>query len=404
VSQQVTLFAQETGAQLNPKFKALAQANIGMDLGDGIRGSYGIVGIKAGKFRIKYKGAENILLNPDGTPVGYIDVVIVKANAFLNKQYFEGKYVDGANAAPVCYSLDGVQPSDASKTKQATTCALCPKNQFGSLIGENGVKQKACRDTKKLAVVPAADIRNQTMGGAMLFRVPPSSLKALGNMADQLKGRGYPYNSVVVRISFDLDASHPKPIFTAQRPLNDSETDAVLEMYESDSVMRVLADNDVVVEHGEESVGTAPVQPAGMPRKAAPQGTMPSAAETAPVPQAKPMLAGMPGDPPIAGVAPQPLIMPAVDPTPRAIRVKPDVEPVNPFAQPAAAKVSATPSNEGVVAATAAANPFSPPPGVKPSRPAEAMTIDVQATEVVEEAPSQLKDEISAIVSGLGIG
>src|ERR1700756_551423 len=165
-NQQVTLFQQETSAQLDPRFQPLVKGGVASDLGDGIRTGYGIVGIKAGKFRLKYQGHEQVLLQADGiSPVAYIDVVIVKANNFLNKQFFEGKYVEGSTAPPVCYSLDGVKPSEASTKKQATSCALCPNNQFGSLVSENGVKQKACRDTKKLAVVPLADIRNATMGG-----------------------------------------------------------------------------------------------------------------------------------------------------------------------------------------------------------------------------------------------
>jgi hypothetical protein len=430
VSNQVTLFEQETDAPINPKMQALAKAGVGMDLGDGIKGSYGIVGIKAGKFRLKYKGDETVLTNSDGTPVGYIDVVIVKANSFLNKQYFEGNYVEGVNAAPVCYSLDGVKPSDSSKTKQAMTCALCPKNQYGSKIGDNGTKQKACRDTKKLAVVPLADIRNQTMGGAMLFRVPPSSLKDLSVMADVLKGRGYTYNSVAVRISFDLQVSHPKPVFKALRRLDNSEVDAVLEMWESDSVARVLADNDVAVEHGEEAATpAAPVQPAGMPR---PQvrdvPLMPTAAETAPRPQAPTRPPIMPPSleeiarqmeagegiaviqPATRGQAPVPV---GVESAPRVLRVKPDdaAAPLsaatNPFAKappPVQAQVPAAAQAQ----VPAAANPFSPPPTVAKKTRAKApapVTVDVQAVEVADPPapPSQLSSDIEDIVKGLGL-
>ncbi len=406
---QVTLFQQETSAQLDPRFQPLAKAGVADDLGDGIRGSYGIVGIKAGKFRLKFQGSEQVLMQADGiSPVAYIDVVIIKANGFLNKQYFEGKYVEGANAAPVCYSLDGVKPSDASTTKQALSCALCPKNQFGSLIGENGVKQKACRDTKKLAVVPLADIRNATMGGAMLFRVPPSSLKGLSKMAEALKGRGYPYNSVAVRIAFDQDASHPKPTFTALRPLAGEEVDAVLEMFTSDSVARVLADNDVVVEHGEEVIAarqSAPVQPAGMPRAA--QAPFPTAAETAPVPQAKPH---------IVDVAPIQEQLAAVQAAPRTIRVQPDAPPppapaqaaANPFAPPAP---QASPVNSSTAAASttapAAANPFAPPPSTKAAaRRAAApapVTIDVEPQAEPAADNTQLGQDICSILAGLGM-
>jgi hypothetical protein len=413
VSTQVTLFAQEGGAVLSKKFAPLVAAGVGTELGDGIKGSYGIVGIKAGKFRIKYKGEEKVLLNEDQTPVGYIDVVIVKANGFLNKQYFEGKYVEGSTSPPVCYSLDGVKPSDASSKKQATSCALCPKNQFGSLVGDNGVKQKACRDTKKLAVVPAADIMNIGLGGAMLFRVPPSSLKELSAMSDQLKGRGYPYNSVVTRISFDLDASHPKPVFKAQRPLTDEEADQVLEQYASDSVQRVLADNDVVVEHPEVvEAQPAPVQPATYaPRNNVEWQAIPQQAAT-PADQLQP--------PPPQGLQPgqvavQPAsrgavpVAPVADPTPRTLRVQTDeASPVaasasaapaaNPFATVAPSKPAAPPAPQPV--AQTAPNPFAPPASKSP--PARApVTIDAQATEVSSAPAPQMEAEISNILAGL---
>jgi hypothetical protein len=428
---QVTLFQQEGGAKLSDKFKPLVSAGVGADLGDGIRGSYGIVGIKAGKFRLKYKGEETVLMDGD-SPVGFIDVVIVKANGFLNKQYFKGKYVEGNTSPPVCYSLDGVVPSDASPEKQATSCALCPKNQFGSLIGDNGVKQKACRDTKKLAVVPLQDIKNATMGGAMLFRVPPSSLKDLSVMADQLKGRGYPYNSVAVRIAFDLEASHPKPIFKALRPLNDEEADDVLEMFESDSVLRVLADNDIVADHGEEAVGTAqPVTPAGAkPHRDVP--LMPTEEERRPVPQAKTMPPVMP--PPLSEVAAQlaagaVMIAPATTgrvamPTaetgaPKVLRVQPDEplphKPANPFAPPAlhaAAGAAAAPTQTAKVAAV---NPFAPKPAKEkkarvPKEVPAPVAVDVP-TAVQAEAPAettpaatQLDTDINSILSGLSMG
>lgn len=416
MSSSVILFDQQGGGgQLSRKFQPLVQSQIANDLGDGIKGSYGIISIKAGKFRIKYKGNEQVLMTvgQDGVtqvPVSYIDVVIVKANGFLNKQYFEGKYAEGSVAPPVCYSLDGVKPAEAATKKQSSTCALCPKNQFGSMVGDNGTKMKACRDTKKLAVVPLADIRNAGLGGAMLFRVPPSSLKDLSAMADALKGRGYPYNSVAVRISFDLEASHPKPTFKATRPLNDDEADAVLEMFESDSVLRVLADNDVIADHGEPEAQPAPVQPAGVPKQAV--SVMPEDHERQPVPQQKPQLFGVPGvDPPVAAgstvvqpkAAPEP---PATVGAPRVLRVQPDDPAPVAVAQPQAANPFAkaappAPPPAAAAAPAAKANPFAPPPGVAPARKPE--VIEATAEPVHDRAAelTQMESDINSILAGL---
>jgi hypothetical protein len=244
----LTLF--ENNIQQAPA-KALLAAGIDAALGEGIRASYGILGIKAGKFRIKYRGTEEVVMKVDQdtgqkVPVSSLEVVIIKANPFLTKQFYVGPYVEGSNAAPDCYSLDGKVPSPQVPKPINASCVMCPKNQYGSLISDSGVKQKACRDSKKLAIVPLGNLRNEIMNGPMLFRVPPSSLKDLSNLADAMKARGYPYNSVAVRISFDLEVSHPKPIFRAVRPLTDAEAEIVLELYHGDQVHAILADNDPV--------------------------------------------------------------------------------------------------------------------------------------------------------------
>src|SRR6266403_4075082 len=232
---QMTLFQHETNA--GPA-RSLVAASIDNSLGEGIRSSYAILSIKGGKWRIKYKKNETALqaMNPHTQrlePIPSLEMIIVKANGFLNKQYYKGKYVEGSTAPPDCYSLDGKVPSASVKAPIHSNCAMCPMNQFGSLIGDNGVKQKACRDTKKLAVVPLVDPRNESWGGPMLFRVPPSALGDLSKLADALKARGFPYNAVAVRFSFDLDASHPKPIFNAIRALTDDEAETVVELYNS---------------------------------------------------------------------------------------------------------------------------------------------------------------------------
>lgn len=361
MSNQVTLFEQE-GTALSSKFNSIVAAGMGNDLGDGIRGSYGIVSIKSGRFRIKYRGQET-MLQVDGNPVANIDVVIVKANAYLNKQFYAGKYAEGSNSPPDCYSLNGKTPSPQVENPQAKSCELCPKNQWGSMIGDNGQKQKACRDTKKLAIVPLADIRNVAMGGAMLFRVPPSSLKDLSTMADSLKARGYPYNSVAVRIGFDMNASHPKPTFKAIRPLTDDEADAVLEMYQSDSVERVLADTEVAVEASiPESAQfiEQPVVPVAGTRRAAPPAP-PVAPAAPPVAEAPTVIVA---PPPAAGpkLAIQPFT-PGADPAPIAAAV---------FAAPvpnAAPQAPAAPPSAAPKAKAAAPAPAAPEPSPEADEP-----------------------------------
>ena len=354
MSNQLVMFDAAAGGTLSQKFNPIVAAGAANDLGEGIRGSYGIVSIKAGRFRIKYKGQEQIVMDytdrQNPRPVATIDVVIIKANPFLNKQFYAGKYVEGSNSPPDCYSLDGKVPSPAVAQPQHTNCALCPKNQFGSVIGDNGTKQKACRDTKKLAIVPLASLRNEALGGPMLFRVPPSSLKELSTMADALKARGYPYNSVAVRIGFDMEVSHPKPTFQALRPLNDEEADVVVELYQSDGVERVLADNDVAVET---PTAASPGSFIHEPIVARPSPAMTVAAGAAAVPAN--------WEPPVATPVPQ---APAMPPPGFAPPPPPQAQPMQ-FAPPPPTASPPQVATPGMVAIT----PFSQgaPPPVPPA-------------------------------------
>ncbi len=391
----VTLFQFENG--MGPA-KALLAAGIDAALGEGIRASYGIVGIKAGKFRIKYKGVEEVVsqLNPNTgqrEPVSSIQVVIVKANPFLNKQYYAGKYTEGSNSAPDCYSLDGKVPSPSIPKPVFSNCTLCPKNLYGSMVSETGIKQKACRDTKKLAIVPLENLRNEALGGPMLFRVPPSSLKDLSALADGMKARGYPYNSVAVRIGFDLEASHPKPTFKAIRPLTDEEAEVVLELFHGDGVAAVLSDNDAVVDavvapvekHSE--FEQEPVKPAGLGSGAVPAGT-----------------SVVPDTAPTRFVAP-----PVAVPPPGMQSVA-----VEPFIAPAKAAPAPAGSGAGLPPASNAVNPFSAPrPVGRPRKvPVDLGTIEtnakpspVQEPAFVEPTPeptgSSMESDIDSILMGL---
>lgn len=261
---QVTLFQNETNATLAPEFKALIEANgLSDDLGEGLRGGgFAVISKKGSKWRIKYKGEETLVTNADGDPAPSLEAIIVKANPFINKQYYEGKWVEGSTTAPDCFSLDGRVPSPQVERPQHHNCAGCPKNVWGSKINEQGKKVKACADTKKLAIVPLRDIPNVGFNGPMLYRVTSSELGDLGTFADQMKSRGFPYNSVAVRLGFDTEASYPKVTFKAIRPLTGEEAQQVLELYQSDSVARVLSADftaEIAAETGKEpAVAAAP--------------------------------------------------------------------------------------------------------------------------------------------------
>lgn len=235
--------------QVSTKF---ANQNTNDDLSSGIQSSFGLIGYKGKVWSIKYRGDETPLMREDGDgPKSSIEVVILSASKAVSKVWYEQGYVEGSNAAPDCFSNNGIAPDPASTKKQCDSCALCPMNQWGSRMTPAGKNGKACADSKRLAVVPVQDIPNEVFGGPMLLRVPAASLQDLAMYGQKMSQLGYPYYAIATRIAFDNAESYPKFVFGAIRPLTDDEADIVLTERTSHTVERILSENEFV---------TAPVQ------------------------------------------------------------------------------------------------------------------------------------------------
>jgi hypothetical protein len=298
MSQEVQVFQENTSLAPTEAMKALAATQMVDDLAGGMSGNYAIVSIRGGKWRIKFHGDENPIVDRNGEPVPSLEAVIIKANPFLTKQYFKGGYEDGDASAPVCYSTDGKVPAAGAPEKQHTNCALCPQNKFGSRVTDTGVEVKACQDNRKLAVVPLADIENTAFGGPMLFRVPASALKGLVTLGQTMKSRGYPYNGVAVRLGFDMDVSYPKPTFKAIRPLTEAEFAKVAELYSSAAVEQVLG-GEAAASGATATTPTAPEQAKVDPDFEQPVATpIPVATAPAPVAAAAPAKPAKPASKP----------------------------------------------------------------------------------------------------------
>ncbi|QIG66906.1 hypothetical protein EVB41_075 [Rhizobium phage RHph_TM3_14A] len=222
-----------------------ANAPVTDELSAGIQSSFGLIGYKGKVWSIRYRGDDTPLMRDDGDgPRGSIEVVVVKASQHISKIWYEQGYVEGSNAAPDCFSNNGITPEPTSAKKQCDSCALCPHNAWGSRITPAGKAGKACADSKRLAVVPEGDLANELFGGPMLLRVPAASLQDLAVYGNKMQQMGYPAYAVATRISFDVNESYPKFNFNAIRPLRDDEADIILAMREGQAVQRILSENE----------------------------------------------------------------------------------------------------------------------------------------------------------------
>jgi hypothetical protein len=273
-------------------------------LGEGIRAGFGIIGYRGKVWHTKYQGNETIMMRDDGDgPRNSIEVVIVKASSNISKIWYENGFVEGSSAAPDCFSTDGVKPDGGANKKQASACAACPKNAWGSKVTEAGKPGKACGDSKRLAVVPLGDIDNERMGGPMLLRVPAASLKDLKGYGDTLQQYGFPYFAVATRIAFDVAEAYPKFVFSAIRPLTDVEARKIIGLQDGTLVGNILNTSVEIAQH--EPVAEPAKVPASPFEQVNPSASLPATVQptaqaqaqaqpvaVAPIPAAAPADAG----------------------------------------------------------------------------------------------------------------
>jgi hypothetical protein len=186
---------------------------------------------------------DNVFAN--AVSAGGFPVISIKGKVFHIQRGDE----KGSVAKPTCYSNDGLSPAADAENPQAKKCAVCPHNQWGSRITDNGGKGKACGDSMRLAISPPDQINDP-----MLIRVPAASLKTLGQYGAQLAKRGVEPNHVLTKIGFDYNVAHPALTFKAMRFVEADElaqVEAVL-LEESETIDQITGTGNSVtpeVEH-----------------------------------------------------------------------------------------------------------------------------------------------------------
>lgn len=298
---------------------AMAKQGRGDELSAGIAGGFSVISIRGKVFRVKAHGEERVLMDAEGVhPRPSMEVVLVKASEHISKIWYEHGYTEGSSAAPDCFSSTGIRPDPTSPKLQSQTCGPCPHNQWGSRVTNDGSRKgKSCQDSKRLALVPLADLRNEAFGGPMLMRVPPASLAEIKKYASVLNQINFPYYGVATRVSFDYTTEYPALVFSAMRPLTAEEAAVVLELRDSAVTQYILSTNldEAAVEAG---VADAPVAPTAATVFEQP----------VPVEAVKPSQVGTVANPqPASAPAPAPVV------TQQVMAASDDVAPVDPNAE-----------------------------------------------------------------------
>lgn len=224
------------GKSLPAYLKKFDVSALNADLTAHAGGGFPVMSIKGKKWTVVRDGEKTVLPNPKDpeSPATNIDVVIIKANKGTSKVFYLKGYDPESSdkQKPDCYSSDGISPAADAASPQSKRCATCAHNQWGSRITDKGAsKGKACSDTVRLAIAPAGQVNDP-----MLLRVPPASIRNLGEYGQLLAKRGVGYNMVVTKIGFDPDAESAKLTFKPVGFLDDASYAEVQEVMDSDIV------------------------------------------------------------------------------------------------------------------------------------------------------------------------
>lgn len=193
------------------------------------------ISIKGGVWRM-IVGGEEVSKNEDRA----MNFVIVAASKGVSRTFYEGKYEEGANTKPSCWSAEGVVPNTEVLNPQSSSCATCKMNIEGS--GEG--KSRACRYSKRLAVA----LENDISGNVYRLQVPAKSyfgraegdkmpLQAYGKF---LSGHGLPITGLVTEARFDTSEAVPVMKFRAVRPLTRPEWEAAKVQGESEEAKQAV--------------------------------------------------------------------------------------------------------------------------------------------------------------------
>lgn len=216
---------------------------------------FNTMSIRGKRFTARKDGVKKVLMKPgtDDEVAQHLSLVVLRAN-MKAKTYFAKKYVEGEseNTPPTCYSMDGIEPSPFASDKQSAKCATCKWNEWGSRINDDGEsKGRACADSARLAIA-ASDAVNDPY----LLRVPPASLKPLREAVKLINERKVPYNAVVMKVGFDIEASSPKLTFKPIGLLSEAEYALAKAEYDSDAVRAIVGADD----HGDGAQATPAAQ------------------------------------------------------------------------------------------------------------------------------------------------
>lgn len=187
-------------------------------------------------FRLRKDGQEQSL------KTNTLDVILVDARPNTSKRFYDNPYSREEAVAPRCSSINGETPDVSNPV--AASCAVCPKNVWGSKGGDS--KAKACSDYKRMVVLPLTADGNY---GPCVLDLAATSLRTPKD-ADPKEMRLREYvsmlgnyqrtpNVVVTTLSF-TDDEFPCVVFNYKRDISAEEAPYIAELIQDKDVRDIV--------------------------------------------------------------------------------------------------------------------------------------------------------------------
>jgi len=132
--------------------------------------------VGGGQF-ISFKGGQ---LSYQGNTIKGNELAVIALDSIYENAYYGDRFDPDNPQPPVCYALgreeDELAPHPDSAHPQSDKCDGCPMNEFGT--ADNG-KGKACKNTRRIAVIPGDPLDADTIqtAEAAFVRLPVTSVK-----------------------------------------------------------------------------------------------------------------------------------------------------------------------------------------------------------------------------------
>jgi hypothetical protein len=223
--------------------KAFRHLDPNQGLADGISSGFSSLRYRGKQWTLQHGGKSySFRRDDDGTPLSYVDVVILGISPGLSKAYFgQETWTEDSATGPICYSLKGDVPDPGVPIQQAKSCGICSHNEWITKPG--GGRGKECQDHKRMAVLLMPYMTKKMLSVPLLepvhLKIPPGSLKSLKLYSDELQQLGIPFASMITRVAFSTDKLF-QMTFKAVQALTDAEAPLVLPLMEDAQTRQIL--------------------------------------------------------------------------------------------------------------------------------------------------------------------